>query len=78
MSLIPLKQACKTTDDVIHLIKSIFVDISGGISPVSFSIAKEMKRSERGRAADALMLEPNFCGLGVKMPQLVNWLTNKG
>lgn len=78
MILIPLKAACKTTDDVVGLIKSVFADVNGEVSPVSFSIAKEIKKSERGRAADALMLEPNFAGVGIKIPQLIKWLTGKG
>ncbi len=76
--LIPLKQVCKTTDDVVDLIKSIFVDISKGESPISFQIAKEIKKSDRGRFADALMLEPNFAGVGLKLPTLFKWLTGKG
>jgi len=75
--LIPLKKACKTTDDVIGLIKSIFADVKGETTPLSFSIMKEIRRAERGRAVDALMLEPNFSGLGVRLPQLFRWLTGK-
>lgn len=78
MLLIPLKKACKSTDDVISLIKSVFSDINGDTTPISFSIAKEIKKSEHGRAADALLLEPNFAGVGVKIPQLFKWLTGKG
>lgn len=72
--LIPLKKACKSTEQVIELIKSIFTDIKGGKTPVSFAIAKEIRKSESGRFADALLLEPNWNGLGVKLPQLFEWI----
>jgi hypothetical protein len=78
MILIPLKKACKTSDDIIALIKSIFSDIKGEAAPISFSIAKEIKKSDKGRFTDALMLEPNFAGLGLKLPQLFKWLAGKG
>ncbi|MBA4146918.1 MAG: hypothetical protein H0X66_02300 [Verrucomicrobia bacterium] len=75
--IIPLKKACKTTDDVIKLIQSIFKDIKGGGAPMSFSVAKEMKKEEHGRFADSLLLEPNFAGVGVRLPQLLQWLVKK-
>ena len=76
--LIPLKKVCKTTEDVVELIKSIFADIATGINPISFQVAKEIKKNQNGRFADALMLEPNFVGLGVKLPSLFKWLTGRG
>jgi hypothetical protein len=75
--LIPLKKVCKTTDDVIEMIKSIFKDIADEKNIMSFEIAKEIRKTETGRATDALILEPNFYGIGVKIPQLFKWLSGK-
>lgn len=73
--LVPLNSACKTTSDILSLIKSIFEDIRAGKTPVSFRIAKELKKEEGGRAVDALILEPNFAGIGIKLPELFKWLS---
>lgn len=76
--LIPLKKVCDTTDDVIDLIKSIFSDIKEEKNVISFEIAKEMQKTDSGRGADALMLEPNFMGLGIRLPEALKWLTKRG
>ncbi len=73
--LIPLKRVCETTDDVVELIKSIFSDIRGEKNVLSFEIAKEMSKKESGRGADALLLEPNFFGMGIRLPEALKWLS---
>jgi len=42
----PLLMATETTKDVVQMIQSVFVDITGGVSSVFSQIAKEMKKSE--------------------------------
>ena len=76
MLLIPLKEACNTTEDVISLIQSVFADIRGEKSVLSFKVAKELKKDDPNRAMDALMLEPNFMGLGIRIPQALKWITS--
>ena len=50
--IIPLKKACKTTDDVINLIKSIFKDIREKKKLSGFSIAKEINKNGFRRLAN--------------------------
>ncbi len=68
--IIPLKKACKTTDDVINLIKSIFKDIREKKKLSGFSIAKEINKNGFRRLADAVILEPNISGIGLDIKQL--------
>ncbi len=68
--VIPLKKACKTTDDVIELIKSIFSDIKDKKQLSGFSVAKEINKNGFKRLADAIILEPNFAGVGVDIRKL--------
>lgn len=68
--IIPLKKACKTTDDVINLIKSIFKDIREKKKLSGFSIAKEINKNGFRRLADAIILEPNISGVGLDIKQL--------
>lgn len=68
--LIPLKEACKTTDDVIDLIKSIFRDIKAKKQLSGFSVAKEINKNGAQRLADAIILEPNFSGIGIDLKTL--------
>jgi len=75
--IIPLKKVCKTTEDVIEMIKSVFSDIAQEKNVISFNISKEIKKNERGRVADALILEPNFSGIGLRLPQLFKLIMGK-
>lgn len=68
--LIPLQSACDTTDDVIQLIKSIFDDIKSKKKLSGFSIAKKINKNGFRRLADAIILEPNFQGVGVDIRKL--------
>jgi len=68
--IIPLKKACKTTDDVIVLIKSIFTDIREKKKLSGFNIAKEINKNGFERLADAVILEPNFSGIGLDLKKL--------
>lgn len=68
--LIPLKAACKTTNDVIGLIKSIFRDIKEKKRLSGFSVAKEINKNGAKRLADAIILEPNLSGVGIDIKKL--------
>lgn len=68
--IIPLKKACKTTDDVISLIKSIFSDIKNKKKLSGFSISKKINKNGFRRLADAVILEPNFAGVGIDLKKL--------
>lgn len=71
--LIPLKAVCETTDDIIRLINSIFNDIKQKKELTGFDIVKILKRGNSRRFADALILEPNFSGVGINLKKLFNW-----
>jgi len=64
MVLIPLTKFCKTTTDMINLINKIFNDIQQQKNLDDFRVAKEMKRGIGKALADAVILEPNFAGMG--------------
>lgn len=68
--LIPLKAACKTTDDVIQLIKSIFNDIKEKKKLSGFAVAKTINKNGLRRLADAVVLEPNISGVGIDLRKL--------
>lgn len=67
---IPLKSVCDTTDDVIRLINSIFIDIKQKKELTGFFVAKTLKKSRSRRFADAVILEPNFGGIGINLKKL--------
>lgn len=69
--LIPLKAACNDTNDVINLIKSIFSDIKEKNKLSDFEIAKTIDKNDRNRFADAIILEPNFSGIGIDIRKLL-------
>ncbi|UEM38125.1 hypothetical protein [Pectobacterium aquaticum] len=73
LMLIPLKAVCETTDDVIRLINSIFNDIKLKKELTGFDVVKTLKKGNGNRFADALILEPNFSGIGVNLKKLFNW-----
>ena len=68
--VIPLKKACQTTDDVIELIKSIFSDIKEKKNLSGFKIAKKINKNGFKRFANAVILEPNFAGVGLDFKKL--------
>lgn len=71
--LIPLRSVCETTDDVIKLINSIFNDIKQKKALTGFEVVKTLKKGHGRRFADALILEPNFSGIGINIKKLFNW-----
>ena len=62
--LIPLRKCCKNTTDVIDLIHKIFSDIQQNKDLDDFKVRREMKKGIGRALADALILEPNFSGIG--------------
>lgn len=70
--LIPLRTACKTTDDVIDLIKSIFADMKSKKKLSGFRIAKKISKNGMQRFADAFILEPNISGIGIDVRKLLS------
>ncbi|SHE93507.1 hypothetical protein SAMN04487965_0982 [Microbulbifer donghaiensis] len=68
-----IREICKQPDDVVNLIQNIFIDIKEKNTIENFAITKELRANENGALVDALILEPNFAGLGVNIKKLVAW-----
>ena len=72
--LIPLRTICKTTEDVVSVVRSIFSDIKSKNTLSDFKVAKELKKRNSGgrRLADAMILEPNISGIGIDLKKLLS------
>ena len=77
MILIPLKKFCSSTTEVVSLIEKIFNDIRAQKNLDDFRIAKEIKNGMGKALADALILEPNFAGLGFSFRKMIEYLRKK-
>jgi hypothetical protein len=62
--LIPFKRMCVTTGEVVSIIEKVFQDIAEAKDLSAFKIAKEMKKGIGRAIVDAVILEPNFSGVG--------------
>jgi hypothetical protein len=71
--LIPLRKACKTTSEVVFLIEKVFKDIGDKKGLQDFAVAKELKKGKQGAIVDALILQPNFAGLGIDVKRIVSF-----
>ena len=72
-----IRELCKTPQDVVTLIEKIFSDIKLFKKIKDFNIVKELRTNEHGALVDALILQPNFIGVGVDIKKLVSWLNSK-
>lgn len=68
--IIPLRSACNTSSDVVKMIEQLFKDIEEENSLGDFAIAKEMKKGSNGAIVDALVLQPNFAGVGLDLKKM--------
>jgi hypothetical protein len=73
MILIPLKKFCKTTTEVVSLIEKVFNDIKSGKDLNDFRIGKVMEKGADNALSDAIIIEPNFTGLGLSFNTLNNY-----
>ncbi len=82
--LIALKRACSSPADFKALVESIFADLGKGLELNKFRVAKhEIRNQERQqelglkgmgrRLGRAIMLEPNFAGIGVNLKALFGY-----
>ncbi len=68
--LIPLKQCCNTTSEVVSLIQKIFTDIESKKSLPDFEVQQELKKDNQRTILDAFILQPNISGIGVDLKRL--------
>lgn len=73
---IRLRDTCKKPGDVLLMLEKIFDDIKDGKRQRDFQVAEEQKRGRGGALANALILEPNFAGVGVDLKRL--WSALRG
>ena len=65
---------CKSPQDVIKLIEKIFKDIQERKDIKNFQVKKELKAGIGKVLNDAIILEPNFMGVGVNFNKIFNFL----
>lgn len=71
--LIPLKDVCKSTTDVADLLAKIFKDIRTKQALADFEVAKTLTNGKRGALVDALILKPNYHGLGLDLNSIIDF-----
>lgn len=75
--LIPLKRFCKNTTDVVELIDKLFNDVKSQKDLSDFRVAKEVRKGFGRALADAIILEPNFAGLGFSFNKMIDYFRKK-
>jgi hypothetical protein len=75
--IIPLRDACKNTTDVVSLIERIFRDVAAKKPLTDFAVAKEIKGGNGGAISDALILKPSLWGVGVDLRELARAFKGK-
>lgn len=73
--LIPFKKFCQNDSDVVALIDSIFKNIQEKQDLSKFSILSKIQN--KNSLYDAIILQPNFSGIGIDIKQLINSLIKK-
>jgi hypothetical protein len=68
--LISLRELCRSEDDVFDIVQKLIRDMREKKDISNLSIVK----SKKTKFLDALILEPNFSGVGVKLKELWNYL----
>lgn len=76
MLLVPLRNRCETPSDVATVLQQIIEDFGRGEDLANFRIARELT-SGKGAIADAIVLEPNFMGVGLDIKALVKFLRRR-
>jgi hypothetical protein len=75
--LIPLQSVCRTPADVVRIALKIFADIKDRKELADFTVMSEMHAGKSGALADALVLQPNFAGVGLDVKQLAAFFKGK-
>lgn len=75
--LIPLKKFCQSTSEVVTLIEKLFNDIKDKKDLNDFRVSKEIRKGFGRALADAVILEPNFAGMGFSFSKMIEYFKNK-
>ena len=68
--LIPLRNVCKSAEDVVELIQRVFEDIRDKKRLSQFEAAKHMRSGIAGALVDAVILQPKIGGVGFDLKKL--------
>jgi hypothetical protein len=68
--LIPLRKLCTSAEHVVELVRKVFADIKRGKRLRDFAVAKRMRGGVGRHIVDAVILQPNFAGVGVDVRKL--------
>lgn len=71
--LIPIRNFCKSSTDVIQLVERIFRDIREQKRLSEFSVREIMHRDKYKIPTDALILQPNNNGIGVDLEESLSY-----
>ena len=63
--------------DVADLIAKIFKDIRTNQALADFEVAKTLTNGKRGALVDALILKPNYHGLGLDVNSIIDFFRGK-
>jgi len=86
IALIPLRSACTTPQDFLSIVGSVFEDLEKGLKLRSFRAEKfdvlaaprdSWIRETGARVGDAVLLQPNFAGLGIDIKKLFSRRGNR-
>lgn len=75
MVLLPLRDLCTDDTDVNLVIDKIMSDIVEKKSLTEFEVYKKVSQKDKEGLADALILQPNFAGMGVDIKLIWKFLT---
>ena len=73
MILVPLNDICETETDVARLIDKVFSEIGDKKALRDFEVVRTMKAGQGGAIVDALVLQPNFFGLGINFNKIIGF-----
>ncbi len=71
--MIPLRGVCKSVEQVAPLIERIFKDIEENKELTHFEVSEQMDKGRAGAVLDALILQPNFAGLGIDINHIIKF-----
>jgi hypothetical protein len=74
---IEIGKVCKTPQDVLKIIEKVFKDIKDKKEIKDFQIKKELKGGVGKVLNDAIILQPNFAGLGVNVNEIFRFLLKR-
>jgi hypothetical protein len=85
IALIPLRSACTTPQDFLSIVGSVFEDLEKGLTLRNFraekfdviSAPKDWIREASARVGEAVLLQPNFAGIGIDLKKLLSKRGNR-